>query len=204
MWYPPIKRTLDIVGSVLGLLLLSPLLLAVAAVVRLGLGRGVLFRQVRAGCHGRPFTVVKFRTMTDERDTAGNLLPDEQRLTPLGRCLRSTSLDELPELVNVLRGEMSLVGPRPLPMRYLERYSSEQRRRHDVRPGITGWAQVHGRNALTWDERFAHDVWYADHLSFWLDVCIILRTFRVVLSRQGVEFPATDSAQEFLGSAPQF
>jgi lipopolysaccharide/colanic/teichoic acid biosynthesis glycosyltransferase len=204
MWYPPIKRACDVIGSVLGLLVLAPVLLAVAAIVRLGLGRGVLFRQVRAGRHDLPFTVVKFRTMTDDRDAGGNLLPDKQRLTPLGRFLRSTSLDELPELVNVLRGEMSLVGPRPLPMRYLDRYTPEQRRRHNVRPGITGWAQVHGRNALTWEERFARDVWYADHLSFWLDVSIILRTSWVVLSRQGVEFPASDRTQEFLGSAPQF
>jgi lipopolysaccharide/colanic/teichoic acid biosynthesis glycosyltransferase len=203
MGYPPIKRVIDILGSMLGLVLLAPVLLAVAATVRVGLGRGVLFRQVRAGRHGRPFTVIKFRTMTDDRDAAGNLLPDDRRLTPMGRFLRSTSLDELPELVNVLRGEMSLVGPRPLPMRYLARYTPEQCRRHDVCPGITGWAQVNGRNALTWEERFALDVWYSDHLSFWLDVCIIVRTFRVVLTRQGVEFPATDSTQEYLGPAPQ-
>jgi lipopolysaccharide/colanic/teichoic acid biosynthesis glycosyltransferase len=201
VWYPAVKRVLDVALALLALLPLAPLLLVIAAAVRLRLGPGVLFRQVRAGRNGRPFTVVKFRTMTDDRDAAGNLLPDEQRLTPLGRFLRGSSLDELPELLNVLKGDMSLVGPRPLPVRYLDRYTPEQRRRHDVRPGITGWAQVHGRNALTWDERFARDVWYADHLSFGLDARIILMTFRVVLSREGVEFPAEDQTQEFLGPA---
>ena len=201
--YPAVKRFLDATGSVLALVLLAPLLLAVAVAVRLGLGPGVFFRQVRAGRHGRPFTLIKFRTMTDARDAAGNLLPDGQRLTPLGRFLRRSSLDELPELLNVVRGEMSLVGPRPLPVRYLGRYSPEQRRRHDVRPGITGWAQVHGRNVLAWDERFALDVWYVDHCSFRLDCRIVLMTFGVVLSRRGVDFAANDPAQEFLGPAPR-
>jgi lipopolysaccharide/colanic/teichoic acid biosynthesis glycosyltransferase len=201
VYYPTVKRLLDVTGSLLGLLLLAPLLLAVALVVRLGLGRGVFFRHVRPGKGGRPFTLIKFRTMTDDRDAAGNLLPDAQRLTPLGRFLRSTSLDELPELVNVLRGEMSLIGPRPLPVLYLDRYTPEQRRRHDVRPGITGLAQVNGRNALSWEERFALDVWYVDHLSFWLDCKILLKTFRVVLSRRGVNFPDGDTPQEYLGPA---
>jgi lipopolysaccharide/colanic/teichoic acid biosynthesis glycosyltransferase len=188
--------------SLLALLFLAPLLLAIALAVRLGLGRGIFFRQVRPGLGGRPFTLIKFRTMTEERDAAGNLLPDAQRLTRLGRFLRRTSLDELPELLNVLRGEMSLVGPRPLLMRYLDRYTPEQRRRHDVRPGITGWAQVNGRNALAWEERFARDVWYVDHCSFGLDCKIVLMTLGVVLSRRGVEFAADDTTQEFLGPAP--
>jgi lipopolysaccharide/colanic/teichoic acid biosynthesis glycosyltransferase len=203
VWYPAIKRVLDVMGAVLALVLLAPLLLAVAVAVRLSLGRGIFFRQVRPGQGGRPFTLIKFRTMTEDRDGAGNLLSDAQRLTPMGRFLRRTSLDELPELLNVLRGEMSLVGPRPLLMRYLDRYTPEQRRRHDVRPGITGWAQVNGRNALAWDQRFALDVWYVDHCSFWLDCKIVLLTLAVVLSRRGVDFAADDTTQEFMGPGPR-
>jgi lipopolysaccharide/colanic/teichoic acid biosynthesis glycosyltransferase len=199
--YPTVKRLLDLTLALLGLVLLAPLLLVVALVVRLGLGRGIFFRQVRPGKGGRPFTLIKFRTMTEDRDATGKLLPDAQRLTAWGRFLRGTSLDELPELVNVVRGEMSLVGPRPLLMRYLDRYTPEQRRRHDVRPGITGLAQVHGRNALTWEERFALDAWYVDHLSFWLDCKVLLSTFRVVLSRRGIEFPNADTTNEYMGPA---
>jgi lipopolysaccharide/colanic/teichoic acid biosynthesis glycosyltransferase len=199
--YPTVKRLLDVTLALLGLLLLAPLLLVVALAVRLALGRGVVFRHVRPGKDGRPFTLIKFRTMSDERDAAGNLLPDARRLTRLGRFLRSASLDELPELVNVVRGEMSLVGPRPLSMLYLDRYTPEQRRRHNVRPGITGLAQVHGRNALSWEERFTLDVWYVDHVSFWLDCKIMLKTFQVVLSRRGVHFPNGETTQDYLGPA---
>jgi lipopolysaccharide/colanic/teichoic acid biosynthesis glycosyltransferase len=202
VWYPAVKRVLDVMVALLALVLLAPLLLAVAVAVRLGLGPGIFFRQMRAGRHGRPFTLIKFRTMTDARDAAGDLLSDEARLTPLGRFLRSASLDELPELLNVLHGEMSLVGPRPLPVRYLDRYTPEQRRRHKVRPGITGWAQVNGRNTPTWEERFSRDVWYVDRVSFGLDVRIILMTFRVVLARKDIDFPAGDKTTEYLGPDP--
>jgi sugar transferase EpsL len=180
------KRVFDVAVATALLVLLSPLLLIVAALVRVRLGAPLLFRQTRPGRAGRPFTLLKFRTMTDERDATGVLLPDEARLTPLGRFLRRTSLDELPELVNVVRGDMSLVGPRPLLMEYLPRYTTEQWRRHEVRPGITGWAQVNGRNALTWDEKFALDVWYVDHRSFRLDLDILTRTARTVIGGRGV------------------
>jgi lipopolysaccharide/colanic/teichoic acid biosynthesis glycosyltransferase len=181
-----LKRVCDAGAAALGLVVLSPLLAAVALAVRLRLGAPVLFRQERPGLHGRPFVLVKFRTMRDATDAAGRPLPDERRLTPLGRWLRSTSLDELPELWNVLRGEMSLVGPRPLLMQYLPLYSPEQARRHEVRPGVTGWAQVNGRNALGWEERFALDVWYVDHRSLRLDLWILLLTLRKVLLREGI------------------
>ncbi|OGR32142.1 MAG: sugar transferase [Desulfuromonadales bacterium GWD2_61_12] len=171
--------------SVLLLFLLAPLLTALAWLIRNQLGRGVLFRQQRPGLHGRPFAILKFRTMTDARDAAGYLLPDGARLTPFGAFLRQSSLDELPELFNVLKGEMSLVGPRPLLMRYLPYYTARERRRHDVRPGITGWAQVHGRNFLPWNARLALDVWYVEHQSIILDLKILLLTVRAVLSRQG-------------------
>ncbi len=194
------KRFLDLILTVSALLLLTPLLAPLALLVRVKLGSSVLFRQKRPGLHGRPFTVYKFRTMTDARDTIGNLLPDAERLTPFGRLLRSTSLDELPELVNVLRGEMSLVGPRPLLVEYLEWYSPEQMRRHDVKPGITGCAQVNGRNALTWQERFSLDVWYVDNISFWLDIKIILQTFVAVISRRGISQPGHATIEKFLGN----
>jgi lipopolysaccharide/colanic/teichoic acid biosynthesis glycosyltransferase len=180
------KRTVDIVGATLLLVLLSPVFAMVAVAVRLLMGSPVLFRQVRPGRSGRPFTMLKFRTMTERRDANGDLLPDAARLTRLGRFLRRTSLDELPELVNVLAGEMSLVGPRPLLMEYLPRYTPEQMRRHEARPGITGWTQVNGRNALTWEEKFALDVWYVDHRSFRLDLEILGRTARQVLTGRGV------------------
>lgn len=180
------KRLFDWTGSALLLLLLAPLLATLALLIHYKLGEGVLFRQQRPGLNGRPFSILKFRTMTDVRDAAGNLLPDGQRLTPFGAFLRRTSLDELPELVNVLKGEMSLVGPRPLLMEYLPYYTPTENRRHEVRPGITGWAQIHGRNYLPWQERLAHDVWYVDHQSFGLDWQILWRTFWQVLHREGV------------------
>ena len=181
-----IKRCADIGVAAVALLVAAPLLLLVALAVRVNLGSPVLFRQRRPGLHGRPFTMVKFRTMRDAIGRDGRPLPDTERLTPFGKLLRSTSLDELPELWNVLHGEMSLVGPRPLLMEYLDRYTPEQARRHEVRPGVTGWAQVHGRNALSWEERFRLDVWYVEHRSLRLDLQILIRTFSMVLCRTGV------------------
>lgn len=180
------KRLFDFLASALGLLLLAVPLAVLVLQVRRKLGSPVLFIQVRPGLHGKPFRMVKFRTMTDARDASDALLPDAQRLTPFGRFLRSSSLDELPELWNVLRGEMSLVGPRPLLMEYLPLYSPEQARRHEVRPGITGWAQVNGRNAISWADKFALDVWYVDHCSLWLDIKIFWLTVRKVLVRDGI------------------
>lgn len=197
---PISKRVLDLFLAALGLLLLSPVLLVVALLVRIQHGPPVLFRQLRPGFHGWPFALYKFRTMTNARDARGQLLPDEKRLTPLGRTLRATSLDELPELFNVLRGEMSLVGPRPLLMQYLDRYNQEQARRHDVLPGITGWAQINGRNALTWEDKFRLDVWYVDHRSFGLDLKIIAMTLLKVLRREGISQPGHATAEEFMGS----
>jgi lipopolysaccharide/colanic/teichoic acid biosynthesis glycosyltransferase len=180
------KRAVDAVGATFGLVMLAPLLLLIALAVRSALGSPVLFRQIRPGLHGRPFELLKFRTMTDLRDAAGELCPDGQRLTRFGHWLRSTSLDELPELINVLRGDMSLVGPRPLLLDYLDHYSAEQARRHEVRPGITGWAAVHGRNATSWERRLALDVWYVDHWSLALDLKIFLMTVATVLKREGI------------------
>ena len=180
------KRVFDLVVTTIAGLVLSPLLAVLAVLVRRRLGRPVLFRQQRPGLHGRPFTLVKFRTMTDGRDQEGQLLPDADRLPPFGRFLRSTSLDELPELYNVLRGDMSLVGPRPLLTAYLDRYSPRQARRHEVRPGITGWAQVNGRNARSWQERLEMDVWYVENRTFRLDLRILVRTVVAVLRRDGV------------------
>jgi sugar transferase EpsL len=172
----------------------------VAICVRLKLGSPVLFLQERSGLYGKPFTLIKFRTMTAARDATGVLLPDAERLTGFGLFLRNTSLDELPELWNVLRGDMSLVGPRPLLVQYLNRYTAEQMRRHEVRPGITGWAQVNGRNALSWEERFALDVWYVDHWSLWLDLKIIALTMLKILRREGISQPGQATMQEFMGS----
>ncbi|MGQ0727853.1 sugar transferase [Acidovorax sp.] len=180
------KRMFDLLLSLVSLMVLALPLLALYGLVRTKLGSPVLFRQIRPGLHGRPFILVKFRTMTDERSSDGYLLPDAQRLTAFGRFLRASSLDELPELWNVLRGEMSLVGPRPLLMDYLPLYSLEQMRRHEVRPGITGWAQVNGRNALNWNERFKLDVWYVDHQSLWLDLRILWLTISKVIGREGI------------------
>jgi len=193
------KRALDLFLVLAALPLLSPLLGVVALLVRLRLGAPVLFRQQRPGLAGQPFTLFKFRTMTGARDACGNLLPDDRRLTPLGRFLRATSLDELPELFNVLRGEMSLVGPRPLLVQYLERYTPQQARRHQVRPGITGWAQVNGRNALTWEEKFALDVWYVDRQSLWLDLKIVALTICKIVKRKGISQPGQATVQEFMG-----
>jgi len=194
-----IKRLFDLLIASIALVILSPLLLMVAVLVQFFSGSPVFFRQRRPGLHGEPFTICKFRTMTDVRDAQGNLLPDEQRLTPFGRFLRCTSLDELPELFNVLKGDMSLVGPRPLLMRYLDRYTPEQMRRHEVRPGITGWAQVNGRNALTWEQKFALDVWYVDHQSLWLDLKIIVLTVWKILKREGISQPGQATMEEFMG-----
>lgn len=195
------KRTLDLVVAGLALILLSPVLAGVALLVRVKLGTPVLFRQQRPGLHGHPFMLVKFRTMTDARDADGHLLPDAVRLTAFGRFLRSTSLDELPELLNVVRGEMGLVGPRPLLMQYLARYTPEQRRRHDVRPGIAGWAQVNGRNAISWERKFELDVWYVAHLSLRLDLQILFRTLRAVVVREGISQDGHVTMPEFLGTA---
>jgi sugar transferase EpsL len=194
------KRLFDLLAATIGLLVASPVLLAVAILVRIVHGSPVLFGQKRPGLHGQPFRIFKFRTMTEARAADGSLLPDEQRLTPLGRFLRASSLDELPELFNILRGEMSLVGPRPLLMQYLERYSPEQSRRHVVLPGITGWAQINGRNALTWEDKFRLDVWYVDHWSFWLDLKILFLTVWKVVKREGISQPGHATAEEFMGN----
>jgi sugar transferase EpsL len=181
-----VKRCLDLAMAVALSLLLLPVLLTIAALVRIKIGSPVLFRQRRAGYHGRPFTLYKFRSMTEACDRHGRLLPDYQRMTPLGKWMRSLSLDELPQLWNVLRGELSFVGPRPLLLEYLDRYTPEQARRHEVLPGISGWAQVNGRNAISWEERFALDVWYVDHWSLGLDVAILGRTIGKVVGREGI------------------
>lgn len=196
---PRSKRLLDLALTLPGLVLISPLLLLVALLVALSHGWPILFRQRRPGLRGQPFTIYKFRTMRDRRDAKGNLLPDEERLTAVGRVLRTLSLDELPELFNVVRGEMSLVGPRPLLMQYLERYSKIQARRHDVLPGITGWAQIHGRNAVTWSQKFELDLWYVDHWSLWLDLRILATTLWKVLTREGISRPGHATAPEFMG-----
>jgi len=193
------KRALDVAASAVLLLLFAPLILASALAVRVGLGAPALFRQHRPGLGGRPFTLLKFRTMTLAADEAGALLPDEQRLTRLGSFLRRWSLDELPELWNVLRGDMSLVGPRPLLMRYLDRYTPEQARRHDVRPGITGWAQVNGRDLLSWPEKFALDVWYVDRVSPGLDLRILALTAWKIVRREGILHEGQATKEEFLG-----
>lgn len=197
---PVSKRIFDLLLAALGLVILSPILLLAAFLTRIYHGSPVIFTQKRPGFKGKPFYIYKFRTMTDSRDENGNLLPDAERLTRLGRFLRSLSLDELPELFNVLRGEMSIVGPRPLLMQYLERYSPEQARRHEVLPGITGWAQVNGRNALTWEDKFRLDVWYVDNWSLRLDVKIIFLTVWKVLKREGISQPGHATAEEFMGS----
>jgi sugar transferase EpsL len=195
------KRAFDLAVVLLTAPCWLPIAAVVALVVRARMGGPVLFRQARPGRDGRPFMLVKFRTMTDARDARGELLPDDMRLTAWGRILRASSLDELPELWNVLRGEMSLVGPRPLLVSYLDRYTAEQSRRHEVRPGITGLAQVNGRNALRWEDRFALDVRYVDSCSFGLDTRILLRTIRNVVARRGISEPGHATAQEFMGSA---
>jgi lipopolysaccharide/colanic/teichoic acid biosynthesis glycosyltransferase len=195
-----VKRPLDIVCALLALLVLSPLLLVTAALVRIFLGSPVLFTQDRPGRNGKIFKMYKFRSMTDARDENGELLPDEVRLTGFGRRLRSTSLDELPELFNILKGDMSIVGPRPLLVRYLPRYNAHQARRHEVRPGITGLAQVMGRNAISWEEKFDWDVRYVDHVTFRGDVQIIFRTVGTVLKREGISSESAATMDEFIGS----
>ena len=195
-----IKRLFDIALSAVALLLLFPVMGIVAWQIRMKLGSPVLFRQIRPGLHGKPFEMIKFRSMRDAVDATGQVLPDAQRLTPFGRLLRSTSLDELPELWNVLKGDMSLVGPRPLLMDYLPLYTVEQSRRHDVRPGVTGWAQVNGRNALGWEDKFQLDVWYVDHQSLWLDMKIMLMTIKKVFLRDGIGAPGEATVSRYTGS----
>lgn len=194
------KRFVDITGSILGLVLLSPILLIVWVMVRRDMGSPVLFRQTRPGLNGQPFQMVKFRTMRDATDSSGNPLPDSERLTNFGRFLRSSSLDELPELWNVLRGDMSLVGPRPLLMEYLSLYSPKQARRHEVRPGVTGWAQINGRNSVSWDEKFEFDVWYVNYRTFWLDLKIIWLTIRKVFKRDGISAAGEATMPKFKGN----
>jgi lipopolysaccharide/colanic/teichoic acid biosynthesis glycosyltransferase len=193
------KRLLDLTLSSLALLLLLPLLAMIGLLVRCQLGAPVLFRQRRPGLHGRPFVLLKFRTMFNACDPQGHPLPDAERVSPFGRLLRRSSLDELPELLNVLAGDMSIIGPRPLLMQYLERYTPAQRRRHEVKPGITGWAQINGRNALPWEQRFLLDVWYVDHQSWWLDVKIIALTVWKICKREGINQPGQATAEEFMG-----
>ena len=195
-----IKRTLDILGASFGLIVFSPILIVVSLMIRREMGSPVLFRQTRPGRHGKPFQMIKFRTMRDAIDADGRPLPDAERLTKLGRFLRASSLDELPELWNVLKGEMSLVGPRPLLMEYLPLYSPEQARRHEVRPGVTGWAQVNGRNAISWDQKFALDVWYVDNRSLWLDLKIIWLTIRKVIKRDDISAAGEATISKFTGN----
>ena len=193
------KRLLDVCLAGIAVVAASPILAIVALAIGVTMGRPILFRQRRPGLHGKPFKMLKFRTMTTATGADGALLPDAERLTRLGRFLRGTSLDELPELFNVLRGDMSLVGPRPLRMKYLDRYTPEQMRRHEVKPGITGWAQINGRNAISWEEKFRLDVWYVDNRSLWLDLWILVRTIAQVLSRRGISAEAHATMPEFLG-----
>lgn len=197
---PKSKRVFDLALIIPGVILISPLLALTALLVRLFHGAPILFSQIRPGYKGKPFRVYKFRTMTNETDAQGNLLPDEDRLTLFGKFLRSSSIDELPELYNVLRGEMSLIGPRPLLMQYLDRYTPQQARRMDVLPGITGWAQVNGRNNVSWEIKFELDVWYVDHWSLWLDTQILFKTFEKVITREGINQPGNATAQEFTGT----
>ncbi|MBI1793759.1 MAG: sugar transferase [Chloroflexi bacterium] len=199
----PVKRIFDLLATSLGLIVISPIIFLIAILVRVFLGTPILFRQQRPGFKGRPFYIYKFRTMTDARGPDGNLLPDSARLTRFGRFLRSLSLDELPELFNILRGEMSLVGPRPLLMEYLPLYSPEQMRRHDAHPGLTGWAQINGRNAIDWPTRFALDVWYVDHWSFWLDIKILFLSLWKVIRREGVSQPGQATTEYFTGNEEQ-
>lgn len=197
---PEVKRLFDLIASSAALLVLFPLLIILALLISWKMGRPVFFGQVRPGCKGWPFTLYKFRTMNDKRDEKGQLLPDADRLTAFGRFLRTSSLDELPELWNVLKGEMSIVGPRPLLMRYLDRYNPEQARRHEVKPGMTGWAQVNGRNALTWEQKFLFDVWYVDNQSISLDLKIIIMTLWKIIKREGISQPGQATMEEFLGT----
>ncbi|MDW8002954.1 MAG: sugar transferase [Deltaproteobacteria bacterium] len=191
------KRLFDIVLSLVGLIILSPLFLVISILVYIKMGRPILFKQVRIGFKGKTFTLYKFRTMTNAKDSYGNLLPDAERLTDFGRWLRRTSLDELPQLWNVLKGDLSFVGPRPLLPEYLPFYTPEQAKRHDVKPGITGWAQINGRNALTWEEKFKLDAWYVENRSFWLDLKILFRTLIEVVTGQGISYPGHETMPKF-------
>lgn len=195
-----LKRIFDFLFSLLLIIILWPVFLVVAFLVKIKLGGPVLFKQRRVGFQEKEFTIIKFRTMTDQRDGSGELLSDDLRLTRFGVFLRSTSLDELPQLINILKGDMSFVGPRPLLVEYLPLYSKEQRRRHEVKPGITGWAQVNGRNGLSWEKRFQHNVWYVDHQSFWLDMKILWMTIKIVLKRDGVSSDTTATMEKFTGN----
>ena len=197
---PILKRIIDIIGALVGLIVSSPIMLIVSLIIYLTMGRPVFFKQLRPGLNGKPFVIYKFRTMLDLRDKDGNLLPDEKRITVIGRFLRSTTLDELPEFWNVLKGDMSLVGPRPLLVEYLPRYTPEQARRHNVKPGMTGWAQVNGRNAITWEEKFKLDVWYVDNWNIPLDLKIIFLTILKVFKREGVSAEGYATMPEFVGS----
>lgn len=193
------KRVFDLLLSIPVLILVSPVIIVVTLLVRMRLGSPVFFSQLRPGLHARPFYMLKFRTMTNAKGSDGRLLPDDKRMTRLGNFMRKTSIDELPEFVNVFKGDMSLVGPRPLLMQYLDRYTPEQARRHEVKPGITGWAQIHGRNALTWEEKFKLDVWYVDNWSLWLDIKIIAMTIWKILQREGISQPGQATMEEFKG-----
>lgn len=195
-----IKRIIDLILSFIAIIVLSPVLLIVAILVRTKLGSPVIFKQKRPGMNEKIFTLYKFRTMTDETDEQGNLLPDEVRLTKFGKLLRSTSLDELPELFNILKGDMAIVGPRPLLVRYLPRYNEHQKKRHNVRPGFTGYAQVNGRNSISWEEKFDFDVYYVEHVSFLLDVKIIFKTIKVVFAREGISSDTSATMEEFGGT----
>ena len=195
-----IKRMLDVSLSGLALITTSPILLVTAGIIRVKLGSPVIFHQERPGKDEKIFRLYKFRSMTDERDENGNLLPDEMRLTHFGRILRSTSLDELPELWNILRGDMSIVGPRPLLVKYLPLYNEEQKHRHDVRPGLTGWAQVHGRNLLGWEDKFRYDVWYTQNVRFSTDMCVVLMTVKCIFAREGISSDSSATMEEFSGT----
>lgn len=203
LFYAPLKRAMDVSASGVGLLLTAPLTIPAAAGIWATMGRPILFRQERPGKDGKTFEILKFRTMRALKPGEDMLQSDGARLTRLGKFLRSTSIDELPTLLNVLRGDMSLVGPRPLLTRYLSRYSPEQARRHEVKPGVTGWAQINGRNALSWEDKFALDVWYVDHRSIWLDAAIVLGTVGKVLKRDGISAQGAATMSEFMGSAPE-
>lgn len=193
------KRLFDILVSIIIFCLMTPVILIIPIIIAITLGKPIIFKQQRAGYKGKPFTIYKFRTMSDKRDSSGELLPDELRLSRFGKFLRKTSIDEIPQLINVLKGDLSLVGPRPLLMKYLELYTPEQSRRHNVRPGITGWAQVNGRNAISWEEKFKLDVWYVDNQSFWLDIKILWLTFIKVLRSEGISQRDHVTVEEFKG-----
>ena len=193
------KRIADLWLTIFLLGLLSPFMIMIAILIRLKIGSPIVFKQQRPGLYAKPFYIYKFRTMSEEKDAFGNLLPDEYRITYLGKILRKFSLDELPQLINVIKGELSLVGPRPLLMEYLPLYSQEQARRHNVKPGITGWAQVNGRNAISWEEKFKLDIWYVDNWSFWLDIRILLQTFWKSIKQEGINQPGQATMEEFTG-----